>query len=218
MLSLQPDHLQRRPALIYTMFFTVLSVLPLSSRIDLSNNSTLSMYSIKLGISSSSSATFGIQSAVVAYQSSGTLYTKGCNDQDCSVACLDPNQIFSNPYTLQNCMVLSALAPNPWTQALGANLSEESVKTASQFAIDTTSPGFHILASNITQTIQGCLEEYCNPQNCSENYESWTSLPWYSIFTDYQHDTNTTGVPVYTFTCPYDVEPLNADIGGIGVR
>ena len=130
------------------------------------------MYSIELGISSSSSDTFGIQSVADAYLSNGTLYTKGCNDQDCSVACLDPNQIFSNPYTLQNCMVLSALAPSPWTQALGANLSEGSAEIASQFAIDTTKPEFQILASNITQTIQGCLEEYCNAQDCSEDYYS----------------------------------------------
>ena len=171
------------------------------------------MYSIELGISSSSSDTFGIRSVADAYLSNGTLHTKGCNDQDCSVACLDPNQIFSNPYTLQNCMVLSALAPDP---ALGANLSEGSVEIASQFAIDTTSPEFQILASNITQTIQGCLEEYCNAQNCSEDYASW---PWYfnPIYSLYNL-TNTTGVPVYNFTCPHDVNSLNADIGGIGVR
>lgn len=121
------------------------------------------MYSIEFSISLSSSTTFGIQSAGEAYESSGALFTQGCKineSQGCSTARQDPFQISWDPYTLQNCMVLSALAPNPVLQSLGgANPIERSVEIAGRFAINTTNPGFQSLASNVTRTIQVWLEE-----------------------------------------------------------
>ncbi len=178
------------------------------------------MYAIELSSSSSSSPTFGIQSAADAYsyQSSGTLYTQGCNvndslgGRDCSIACQDPSLIFASPYTLQNCMVLSALAPNVTKIYLGgANLSLSSIEIASQFAINPTEPGFQSLASNVTQTIKGCVEE-AQPGTQHGYFEL---LLWYSTST---YGFNDTGAPFYNFSCPYEAEPLNADIGGIGVR
>ncbi len=186
--------------------------------------STFNMYPLQLNISFSNSTTFSIQSAgyAYAYSGNGTLYTQGCNDNDltspnCSSACQNASQIFSNPYTLQNCMVLSALAPNDLNQ--GANLSGASVEVASNFAIDVMDPDFPSLAINVTRTIQGCLLEYCNPQNCSDNINTLSSSPWYLYYyTTFSPNgsTNTTDLPVYNLTCPLGV--LNADIGGIGVR
>ena len=180
------------------------------------------MYVIELSNSSGSSPTFGILSAGDAYQSSGTLYTQGCNVNnslgglDCSIACQDPSLIFSNPYTLQNCMVLSALAPNVTKYYLGgANLSEGSVEIASKFAINPTNPDFQSLASNTTQTIQGCVEDaQSGTQEGGEYFDAFA--PWYTT-SDYNINSYP-GFPVYNFSCPYEVEPLNADIGGIGVR
>lgn len=175
---------------------------------------------IELSTSSSSSPTFGIQAAadVYTYQPSGTLYTQGCNvnnslgGPDCSIACQDPSLIFSNMYTLQNCMVLSALAPNVTKIYLGgANLSLSSIEIANQFAINPTEPGFQSLASNVTQTIKGCIEE---AQPATQDYfESW---PWY--ITSIYVPSYATSAPIYNLSCPYEAEPLNADIGGIGVR
>lgn len=119
-------------------------------------SSAFNMYSIEFSISPSSRTTFGIQSAGEAYESSGALFTQGCKineSQGCSTACQDLFQISWDPYTLQNCMVLSALAPNPVPQSLGgANLSERSLEIAGRFAINTTNPGFQNLASNVIRT------------------------------------------------------------------
>lgn len=154
------------------------------------------MNSIELLISSTRSSTFGIQSVAVAYESSGT--SQGCNvnnADDCRAACQDPNQIFSNPYTLQNCLVLSALAPNALAQTSDSNLtlSGEFSKIASKFAINTTSLGFQNPASNVTQTVKGCLEDYgMETQSCTAPYSQ--SPPWYSPQSS--KTTNTTGIPV----------------------
>lgn len=147
------------------------SILRLFSRIDLSTSPrqrsilpSILMSSIELSTSSSSSNTFGIQSAVNAYKSNSALYTQGCrfnNGPNCPIICQDPIQKNLNPYTLQNCMVWSALAPNSWTRLLGASLSEGSIETASKFSINPTNPDFPILANNVTQTMQDCPEEYC---------------------------------------------------------
>lgn len=171
------------------------------------------MYSIELSNSSSYSAAFDFLSAGRAYAASGTLYTGGCNENgvpglNCSSACQDPSQIFSNPYTFQNCMVLSALAPN-----VSNNLNEISVKIASTFSIDVVDHDFPSLARNVTQTIQDCLKEYTNPR--TYNYTSFS--PWYNSSNDAKNSTNRTGIPVYNITCSSEGEALNADIGGIGV-
>ena len=181
------------------------------------------MDSIELSISSINSAAFGIWSAGSSYGTSGTLYTRGCNENgvtslNCSSACQDPSQIFSNPYTLQNCMVLSALAPNGLTQ--GANFTETSVKIASTFAIDVMDHDFPSLARNVTRTIQACLKEYDDPQDYNESQNGDCNFfPWYyRAYSGPVYPTNTTGVPEYGINCSTQEFHLNADIGGIGVR
>ena len=182
------------------------------------------MDSIELSISSINSAAFGIEDVGYSYGTSGTLYTRGCNENgvtslNCSSACQDPSQIFSNPYTLQNCMVLSALASNGLTQ--GANFTETSVNIASTFAIDVMDHDFPSLARNVTRTIQGCLNEYYDPQDYNEpqNDDYYNFFPWYyRAYSGPVYPTNTTGVPEYSINCSTQEAPLNADIGGIGVR
>ncbi len=177
------------------------------------------MASIGLTVSRSTSTTFRIQGALKAYQgsiepelpSNVTLYTKGCvvnGTLDCTAACQIPNEIFSNPYTLQNCMVFSALAPYP-----SLALSAEAVEIANQFAINTTDPGFQSLANDVSQVIHDCLTGYrLSTPNCQ--YED-DYAPWYYNETVTQNVS--VNIPFYGDFCGYVPQPLNADIGGIGV-
>lgn len=196
------------------------------------------MSSIQLTSSSSSGNTFNIWNVAEAYNynaptgissinQSGILYTQGCNDiepQNCTTACQDPAQIFKSPYTLQNCMVLSALAPSNWMQRDDTSLdwtqplSDEAEELAIDFAINTTSPDFPSLASNVTKTITGCFEKFNGPS--ANNQQAGYGMffqPWY-----YPGDNegfsgiNVTDAPLYVTGCPFEV-PLNEDIGGIGV-
>ncbi|KAF6231076.1 hypothetical protein HO173_010776 [Letharia columbiana] len=117
------------------------------------------MDSSELSMSSSSSTTFGIQSAGEAYESSGALFTQGCKineSQGCSTACQDPFQITLGSTHVAELHGTVELAPNPVLQSSGgANPSERSVEIAGRFAINTTNPGFQSLASNVIRTIQG---------------------------------------------------------------
>lgn len=196
------------------------------------------MSSIQLTSSSSSGNTFNIWNVAEAYNydatlgissinQSGILYTQGCNDiepQNCTTACQDPAQIFKSPYTLQNCMVLSALAPSNWMQRDDTSLdwtqplSDEAEELAIDFAINTTSPDFPSLASNVTKTITGCFEKFKGPSaNNQQAGYVMVFQPWY-----YPGDNegflgiNVTDAPLYSTGCPFEV-PLNEDIGGIGV-
>ncbi|KAM0799141.1 hypothetical protein BDR22DRAFT_856849 [Usnea florida] len=198
---------------------------------------------IQLHGSSSSGNTFSIQGAAEAFSQrihssdqSGILFTHGCNDIEplkCTTACQDPAQIFKSPYTLQNCMVLSALAPSNWVQPNETTLppskwkqplSTEALGIATEFGINTTSRDFPSLASNVTRTIQDCLGQYCDSKNNCRTFTEVLDLgdlgtpavlfsPWY-----YPPDqTNITNSdPFYSMTCPSGAA-LNADIGGIGV-
>lgn len=190
------------------------------------------MSSIQLNTSTSSSNTLGIYGVASAYGGAfssqhGILYTHGCNDiepRNCTTACQDPAQIFKSPYTLQNCMVLSALAPSNWAQRNDTSLalsnwtqplSAEALGITIEFGIDTTSPEFPSLASNVTKTIKECFDDYNNNLEIAQQDGYNISFsPWY----DYEaiFETNVTGVPYYNIICPFEV-PVNEDIGGIGV-
>ena len=196
------------------------------------------MSSIRLSSSPYSSNTFGIQSAAAAFNSiyrggpSGILFFQGCNvigGWNCTTACQDPAQIFKNPYTLQNCMLLSTLEPSNWTQSNETTLplsnrtqplSTKALGIAIEFGIDTTSRDFPSLASNVTRTIKDCLGQYCETgQNCPTNVAEQDSIdpvmfrPWYWD-RDWADFTNSS--LGYNMTCPSG-GALNPDIGGIGV-
>ena len=172
---------------------------------------------IQLRQSSKYRATFSVQNALQACNSGTdgdgdniedrylTLYNEGCN-ADCHTACQDPNQLFANPYTFQNCLVLIALAalgPGPGlpqTRQNGSYVGDQATyNTAREFAIDLIDPNFLSLASHVNDTIQSCFQQYC---------DSSPFCPPSSISTCYETQGN---------VCGSVVAPLNADIGGIGV-
>ena len=178
------------------------------------------MASLELKGIRGTSTVFGIEDALTAYGSdlsSGILYTQGCAAQgawNCTDACQDPDQIFSNPYTFQNCMVLLALTPNPFSPM--TDLSTEAIEVANQFGIDTRDPGFPSVARNTNQTIQDCLIEYCASfPGCFyfNKYHAWYFAP--ELYGAYEN----ASVPAYADVCgSEEAGPLNAEIGGIGVR
>ena len=211
------------------------------------------MSSIQLGNSPYSSNTFSVQSAAAAFHHilpGGILFSQGCNvigPRNCTTACQDPAQIFKTPYTLQNCMVLSALVPSNWMQPNETSLSlsnwmqpnetslslsnwtqplsTDALGIAIEFGIDTTKRDFPSLASNVTQTIKGCLGQYCeNNPNCPTKVAEQDSIspdlvmfwPWYSDYRWATRSDLTNSSPVYNMTCPPG-GALNPDIGGIGV-
>ena len=195
------------------------------------------MSSVPLNSSSYSSNTFSIQSAAAAFgllYSGSILFSQGCNvigPRNCTTACQDPAQIFKSPYTLQNCMVLSALAPSNWMQLNDTTLSlinwtqplsTEDLEIAIEFGIDTTKRDFPSLASNVTRTIKDCLGQYCElNQNCPTKVAEQDSIsPDLVMFCPsyrwaFMSDL-TNSSPVYNMTCPPG-GALNPDIGGIGV-
>ena len=200
---------------------------------------------LQLTSSSYSSNTFSIQNAAVAFAQpptpfsdpTSTLYTQGCNIQEtrnCTIACQDPTQIFMSPYTLQNCMVLSILAPSNWMQpnepasplsSWTQPLSTGALAIAIEFGINATSRDFPSLAFNVSQTINGCLEQYClYNQNCRTNVTVQDNInatlvpfrPWYWKYTGYDSVSLIKSPVGYNMTCPFG-SALNPDIGGIGV-
>ena len=189
------------------------------------------MDSISLAISSTYSPTFSARDALVSYSGGyseeeesqvGTLFTEGCNASghlNCSAACVDVNQIFNNPYTFQNCIVLTALAPESWNAIHKATLSIEAVHVAAYFSNNTTDSGFRTLVSNVNQTINNCLAQYCaSSTECTSSTSSYNYVPWYSEAIGQAYSENQTNIG-FADICPYAVKSnLNSDIGGIGVR
>ena len=170
---------------------------------------------IQLRQSSSFRSTFSVQNALQACNGGTygdgdstdrrylTLYDEGCNS-DCPTACQDPNQLFANPHTLHNCLVLVALAalgPGPsQTRQNGSYVGDGATyDTAQEFSIDLADPDFLSLASHVSDIIQSCFQQYCDtspycpPSSISNCYNSQGNI------------------------CGSVVAPLNADIGGIGV-
>ena len=193
------------------------------------------MSSIQLNTSTSSSNTLGIYGVALAYggafsSTNGILYTHGCNDiepRNCTTACQDPAQVFKSPYTLQNCMVLSALAPSNWAQPNDTflapsnwtqPLSAEALGITIEFGIDTMSPDFPSLASDVTRTIEDCFGEFNDSlANSQQNGYEILFQPWYYTADNEEFiGTNVIGAPLYNITCQFEV-PVNEDIGGIGV-
>ena len=135
------------------------------------------------------------------------LYDNGCDQMDCTAACEDPNQIFGNPYTLANCMTLIAmgtiLPPNGSTDWV----SPETLHIAEDFSVMLEDRGFRDLATTMNEAIGGCVSQYCATTQGCLSYSPLSCLD--VLFSD-----------EYTIfdICSNLVVPLNADIGGIGVR
>ena len=174
---------------------------------------------ISIVTSSDSSPLFSMQDALSSYSGHnttdspygwGTLFSSGCLVDGiayCTAACQDVNQVFADPHTFQNCMVVASLI------VLGSivTLDASSTVVAQDFPIHIDQPEFYSLASGANQIIQNCLTQYLN--DSSGSYVSWT--PWYFEL----EDSEVTLVSSFPNICDNLTSvPLNADVGGIGVR
>ena len=180
---------------------------------------------IRISASSDSSPLFSIQDALSTYSGfnntnaplelpsngPGTLFRSGCvvdGVLNCTAACQDVNQIFAAPHTFQNCMVVASLT------VLGSTmyLDNSSIPITEEF-IPVNEPGFEGLASVVNQTIQDCLTQYLEQGPGSD--EQWS--PWYVV--PELVETALTAFPSFPSVCNNLTSvPLNADVGGIGVR
>ena len=180
-------------------------------------------FPIRISASSDSSPLFSIQDALSTYsglkntnapldmpnEGSGTLFRSGCVVDgiiNCTAACQDVNQIFADPHTFQNCMVVASLP------VLGSivYLDNSSVLLTEVF-IPVDEPSFESLASGVNQTIQDCLTQYLEKDPGSD--KQWS--PWYIE----QEDIELTAFSSFPSFCNNLTSvPLNADVGGIGVR
>ena len=188
-------------------------------------------FSISISASSDSNSSFSIQDALSTYsgwgnanvssyyavQGPGTLFHSGCvvdGILNCTAACQDVNQIFADPHTFQNCMVVASLtvlgsAVTFDNSTANVTLDASSTALVEDFSIHIDEPDFQSLASGVNQTIQDCLQQYPNKH---PGYDGpfW---PWYVIAGAEQ-----VNFPTFT-SCCYDLMvPLNADVGGIGVQ
>ena len=177
---------------------------------------------IQLQQSSGTNPSFSVQEAFQACplslsQTSGldgdssiyrTLYKGGCvvnGKRDCLAACQDPDHIFANPYTLQNCMVLLVVAANEqeWWLIDGnaSSAVTETLAIALDFSIDLGNNDTKSFAANVNKIIGSCYQRYCDISRPCPSFDI-TSLRC-----------NEFGAII----CETVKAPLNADIGGIGV-
>ena len=181
---------------------------------------------LRIYASSDSSPLFSVQDALSTYsgfnstylpsaeQGSGILFRSGCvvdGNLNCTAACQDVNQIFADPHIFQNCMVMASLT----SFISGVTLDGSSTTLAEDFSIHVDQPSFPSLANRVNQTIQDCLHQYLDkyPLVNSNGMEYW--LPWYYGFASYEPKYAYLGFPS---VCNNLLAPLNADVGGIGVR
>ena len=178
---------------------------------------------IRIVASSDSSPLFSVQDALSTFsgydttnlpsentvQGPGTLFRSGCvvdGIPNCTAACQDVNQVFADPHTFQNCMVVASLT------VLGPNVTLDASSTAlaEDFSIHIDESDFQSLASGVNQTIQDCLHQYLDkyPE------DNWCFWPWYQVVDGDE--------PAYSLNfqscCDNLMVPLNADVGGIGVQ
>lgn len=178
---------------------------------------------IQLHLVSGISLTYGLQSALhVCYPPgygtteshelvapSFNLNDNGCSVDhklDCSIACLDPDQVFANPYTLGNCVVLAAigeLGPFLKTYFNTLGFDDKGISIARDFSITLDDPGFLNFTTRVIETIIDCPSQYCAVRTGCSMY----SKPDCQSF-----------LPDVTDVCAAVVAPVNADIGGIGVK
>ena len=178
---------------------------------------------IRIFASSDSSPLFSVQDALSIFsgydntnlpsentvQRPGTLFRSGCvvdGILNCTAACQDVNRVFADPHTFQNCMVVASLTVLGPTVTLDAN----STALVEEFSIHIDEPDFQSLASGVNQTIQDCLQQYLG--NSSESFpQVW---PWYEV----ANGSESGNFPTFPGFCDNLKVPLNADVGGIGVK
>ena len=145
----------------------------------------------------------------LAEQGYGTLFRSGCvvdGIVNCTAACQDVNQIFADPYTLQNCMVMASIGI---LIAIEANVTLDGSATAfaEDFVIQIDQPNYGSLASSVNQTIQDCLYQYLDKYPGYDTDQMWA-----------QYGSMVLNLTQFPSVCDNVLAPLNADVGGIGVR
>ncbi len=182
------------------------------------------------------SPTFNFESALYAFSDlyvapgievdGSIFFSAGClvkNTSNCTAACQNASLIFTNPYTMQNCMVLASLGRTEFdstgslTPLQNHTFSPHSVTIAKNFSIDLADPGFPSSALRVNKTISECLQQYCNNENgCldGDGYYGYCSASNYTAANG-----SHIGSYCYPDICPDNgSSSLNPDIGGIGVR
>ena len=156
-----------------------------------------------------------------SYNSSSYLFADACKlgdgTQNCTASCLSNSTMFANLQNLHNCMAYQNVAE----QYQKNNLTQEAQALVEALNIEPASPNSS-LVSNITQTIQTCLVDYCNSiPGCEDEYaqvdpnsnkthgSSFRPGNGFDLYTDggYLVDSICDSFPVH----------VNTDVGGIGV-
>ncbi len=178
--------------------------------------------------SSISSPLFSMQDALLTYsgfsstnppsadRGLGTLFRSGCvvdGILNCTAACQDVNQIFADLHTFQNCMAIVSIQ-ELIQRNISVTLDDSFTALADNFAINITEPSFDSLASGISQTILPCLYQYQYKYPGNDTDEMWE--PWY--FANYPEYEPANLVQLPNICDNLTSVPLNADVGGIGVR
>ena len=213
-------------------------------------------FPVRIFAPSDSSPLFGVQDALSTYsgfnntylpsaeQGSGILFRSGCvidGILNCTAACQDPNQIFTNPHTLQNCMVMASLwflkpalmsyplvlyGSRDFQRPFYLTIDSSSTALLEEFSIHTDEHDFQVLASGVNRTIQDCLYQYLDKYPSFEDddldddpdeIETWG--PWYFDSVLFMPTASKYNAYIgFPSVCNNVLAPLNADVGGIWVR
>lgn len=162
---------------------------------------------------------FGLQDALNSkYNSTNgaiTLFPDACFQRDgtrnCTAACLDNTQMFSNLETLHNCAVLPQISVYLANNSVTANARQ----LAGELNIEP-SGNESTLPSKISNAIQRCLLD-----SCSDNTDCTGTLNPTSGSNRIHSPDNFTGIHFidhgYFTLCAPIPAFVNADVGGIGV-
>lgn len=161
---------------------------------------------------------FGLQNALNSYYQTPneaiTLFPDACIQGDgtsnCTAACLDNAQMFSNLETLHNC----ALFPKISVHLANDNVSAGARRLAEELNIEPSSDGSS-LPSIISNAIQRCLLDSCkNNPDCSD---SLSPINNQNVKPSPDNLTGALSADTYFNICGPISAYVNADVGGIGV-
>lgn len=176
------------------------------ARITLSDAITLENQTKALGLQDAINSKYKSPNGAI------TVFPDACIQRDgtpdCTAACQDKTQMFSNLKTLHNCAVF----PHISVQLANNNLTVDARRVAEELKIEPSNDGSS-LPSDVSNAIQSCLLDSCkNNENCAGTLDgpklnhSPNKLTG-TRFIDNTYFTLCDPIPAY----------VNADVGGIGV-
>ena len=141
-----------------------------------------------------------------------TVFPDACIQKDgipnCTAACLDKTQMFSDLKTLHNCAVF----PHISVQLANNNLTADARRLAEELKIQPSNDGSS-LPSDISNAIQSCLLDSCkNNEDCAGTLDGPKVDHSPNILTGRRFIDDT-----YFNLCGPIPAYVNADVGGIGV-